>query len=47
MQLGPWVLPSIQHDAVSVYDYIGPNVFITFNCHVFLQDYTWVRPFYT
>ena len=37
MQLGPWVLPSIQHDAVSVYDYIGPNVFITFNCHVFLQ----------
>ncbi|XP_050260081.1 uncharacterized protein LOC126705212 [Quercus robur] len=37
MQLGPWVLPSIQHDAVSVYDYIGPNVFVTFNCHVFLQ----------
>ena len=22
MQLGPWVLPSIQHDVVSVYDFI-------------------------
>ena len=37
MQLGPWVLPSIQHDAVSVYNYIGPDFFITFNCRVFLQ----------
>ena len=44
MQLGPWVLPSIQHDFVSVYDYSGPNVLKLFYVHKsrnFILDTHW------